>query len=76
MFRMQSEMNLAMMMDAEKSKEISANSRLYIDVYCPFNVKLLIKINRFTKRYYIHDIHIQFIKALNASTKSKKEGKN
>ena len=65
-----------MMMAAEKSKEISAKSKLYIDVNCPFNVKLLIKINRFPKRYYIHDIKIHCIKALNASTKSKKEGKN
>ena len=72
MFRMQSEMNLAAMMATEKSKEISAKSNLYIDVYCPFNIKFLIKINRFSKRYYIHDIHIQFTKALNASTKSKK----
>ena len=61
MLRMHTEMNLILMMAAEKSQEKSTKSKWHIYIICPCNSLLLFKTNRSPNLYNIREIHIQII---------------
>ena len=63
-------MNMILMMAAKKSQEGSTKSKLYINVNSPCTVLFVVKVIGPLNVYDIHEIHIQLLKALHASTKN------
>ena len=64
MLRMHNEMNLILMMAAEKSQEKSTKSKLHIYITVPVTFYFSLKVTGPPNVYNIHEIHIQLIIAL------------
>ena len=70
MFRMHRELNLILNMAAEKTQEKSTKCKSYLNINCPCNVVLLIKLLGPLNVYIIREINIKLFKAPNDSTKN------